>query len=133
MRFSYCEVATGNVPSWGNTTPDNESAIIAYLRATELNNPNDSSVSTTNIDAQLETQSITLFPNPTDDVFEIHGLIGEYTIRIIDVMGNVHNTINSMGSYETIFLASLPAGLYFVHLENNTNSNVVVQKILKTN
>jgi hypothetical protein len=85
------------------------------------------------VDIQLDSNSLTLLPNPTQDVFEIQGLIGEYTIQILDALGNIYQTLTSTQDRIEVSIGSLPDGLYFIKVENNHINEVLVEKILKQN
>jgi len=82
-------------------------------------------------DVYLTKDDITLYPNPTANLFEIRGLIPLYTIEILDVNGNIHQTLTSAGSSLQIDINTLPSGLYFVSIYNNQNALVALEKILK--
>lgn len=90
---------------------------------------NTNSISAT--DVYLTKDDISLYPNPTEDLFEIRGLIPLYTIEILDVNGNVHQTFTSTGSTLQIDINTLPSGLYFISIYNNQNTLVALKKILK--
>ena len=85
------------------------------------------------VDASLGIGAITMYPNPTDNIFEIDGLLSEYQIQILDNMGSVYQSFESDGQRIQIYLDNLPAGLYFVKMQNLANQQLSVQKILKTN
>ncbi len=93
----------------------------------------DPGTSSTSADVQLDEQAIWLLPNPTESIFEIQGLLGNYLIQILDINGNIYQTLNASGPSYNIDISTLPVGLYFVYIKNNTNSSVCVKKILKQN
>lgn len=82
------------------------------------------------VNLSLADECITIFPNPTSD--ELYIQIGnlEYNINVIDSQGN---NIQSYLTNEDIIIdiSSLPAGLHFIELVNNTHSLVYLKKILK--
>lgn len=82
-------------------------------------------------DLFLSENRIAILPNPTDNIFEIQGLLGDYTIEILDASGNVYQSLNTTNSSLEIDITSLPAGLYFISVENNSNNLLQVEKILK--
>jgi len=76
-------------------------------------------------------EAILLYPNPVENQFTIEGLMGNYSIKILDVSGNVYQTISTnLGTY-TIDINQLPSGLFFIAIEKNSNGNVRLEKILK--
>lgn len=85
------------------------------------------------VDAQLDSVSITLLPNPTQDTFEIQGLLGNYMIDIIDASGMIYQTLTGNGERIEIDIQSLPAGLYFIRIQSNNYSDLIVEKVLKLN
>ena len=87
------------------------------------------SVSTSQV--LLDASSIALFPCPTNNLFQIEGVVGSYDIDILDVMGSVHQSLNSNSSPIVIDVQALPAGTYFVAIHNKTNSQLHVQKMIK--
>ncbi|MBK8846340.1 MAG: T9SS type A sorting domain-containing protein [Bacteroidetes bacterium] len=58
-----------NVTPWGNTSPQNESAVLVYYKALNLYNPNDSTIisGTSESNFNLKNNEITIYPNPTSD------------------------------------------------------------------
>ncbi len=79
----------------------------------------------------LDAQSITLLASPTPGLFEIQGTMSDYSIQILDVDGNVHETISPSGSNYNINISNLPSGMYFVFVQHNLNGQVVMTKMLK--
>jgi len=86
---------------------------------------------TTAVDVQLESDGLTLMPNPTADVFEIQGLIGQYDIVILNSSGQVYQTLSTSDDRIELSLETLPMGLYFIKIENMLNHNIRMEKILK--
>lgn len=85
------------------------------------------------VDIELDSNEIALLPNPTEDIFEIRGLIGQYTIEILNASGNLYQTVTGSGNQVEINIQSLPAGLYFIKIQNSSNSVVSIEKIIKQN
>ncbi len=86
---------------------------------------------TTAVDVQLESDGITLLPNPTSDVFEIQGLIGQYQVEILDASGQVYQTLTTTEDRLELSLQSLPTGFYFIKIQNTANHLIRMEKILK--
>ena len=78
----------------------------------------------------LENQSITLFPNPAHNYFTISGITENYTITIRDELGAVYATYLT-NTDVVIDTTTLPTGLYFISIQNNSNANVLLKKIIK--
>jgi len=85
----------------------------------------------TAFDVVLDEDYIKLYPNPTHDVFEIKGLLGNYYIKILDASGAVFQTLNTSNNIIQIDVTSLPPGLYFISMVNINNGDLSMQKILK--
>jgi len=81
----------------------------------------------------LTNDCISLYPNPTNNVFEIEGLLGDYNIEILDASGAVYQSLNTTNSSIEIDITSLPMGLYFISMVNVNNGALSMQKILKGN
>ncbi len=90
----------------------------------------DTNCTVTDVDVLLEPDAITLLPNPTIDIFEIQGPMGDYTIRILDAAGNLVQTVTYSGSEHAIDISMLPAGLLFIEI-NNPNNLTCMKKIIK--
>lgn len=84
-------------------------------------------------EALLYDDCLQLNYSATDDLFEIQGLLANYTIQILDANDNVYQTLPNSGSSLVIDINTLPAGLYFVQIVNNTYNEVSLKKILKMN
>jgi arylsulfatase B len=84
-------------------------------------------------DIFLEATCIEIVPNPTDSVFEIRGLLGDYIIRILDINGTTYQTLNTTTSDIEIDITDLPIGLYFISIVNSTNGSLSMETIIKTN
>ena len=74
---------------------------------------------------------IEVFPNPSDGFFTISGNLQSYSIQILDGLGNLYQSLPNTNSEAEIDISTLPDGLYFLLLTNNSNSDISVQRILK--
>ena len=129
------------VPSIIDTSVQNNYEMMVSIIWSELQGFNDSSgvsrvffdqISNTT-DINVASSSITLHPNPTSGLVQIDGLIGSYDIDILDSMGNVFEHLDSNLPMHIIDLSSLPAGMYFIRIQNNTEGTLRLEKILKLN
>lgn len=87
--------------------------------------------STSAADAVLDPNCITLLPNPTTGLYQIQGNLSSYNIRILDINGNVYQTLSNTGASLQIDITNLPTGMYFVEMSHITTAQVYVKKILK--
>jgi hypothetical protein len=78
---------------------------------------------TTGIDDQL-TAAITLYPNPFTSTLHLSGAEG-CTLRVINAAGATVHLRQLASPSETVNLESLPAGVYFLHLETDGKSKTL--------
>lgn len=91
----------------------------------------DTNCELTSVDIELDADSITLLPNPTDGLFEIIGLMESYQIQILAPNGQIIQSIHCSGNSLVIDISELPAGLHFVQITNLNNELVSLEKIIK--
>ncbi|GEM_PF-2691902 len=78
-----------------------------------------------------EAYQLQIFPNPTSANFIVKGLRGDNTIAVANLAGQVILHVNVDGVAEqTIQVAHLPAGTYFVTVTNDDGSNEI-HKVVK--
>ncbi len=123
-------IPTSNIPIWGSDKQNNQDAIIAYLKASNLDNKqDDASVSVATEDISKTTQiDFKIFPNPlSNNILSIqtnHPCAVE-KIAIYDFWGKA--IFQQRFDYTAnIFEIELPiymsTGLYFVQIEDNNNN-----------
>ncbi len=84
-------------------------------------------------DLELSALDLTLYPNPTQGLFQISGALSEYIIDILDANGNVYQSLDVNQSTLTIDINGLPAGTYFLRVRHQNYGSMSVEKILKLN
>ncbi len=82
------------------------------------------------IDVHLQPDGILIYPNPTEDVFEIDGNLMGYTIQILNADLSVYQTLANIPPIE-YDISSLPAGLYFISIRNDQNQLLCFRNIIK--
>lgn len=87
----------------------------------------------TDLDNTVVNYDVKLIPNPTSDIFEIRGLIGDNVIEIVDVSGKTYQRLETTKDRIEINIQSLPGGLYFAKIVDTESGLVQVEKILKQN
>jgi len=92
--------------------------------------PRPPSMTTGFADVKLDNACITLLPNPTSGIFRLEGLIGAYSIRILDATGQVVQTLDGTEAVE-VDISTLPNGLYFVAVRRFGNAALSLQQIIK--
>ena len=85
------------------------------------------------VDIVASSNDLCIFPNPTTHFISLRGSLADYNIRILDVNGQLVQLVSNSGDLQTIDISMLGEGLYFIELENNTNQQIYIQKILKYN
>lgn len=118
-------------PSHTYSADGNYSVRLIVGNACRTDTLNKSVSITTAVDALLEIDGLQLLPNPTDSIFEITGLLSNYTIQILNENGTVYQTLPNTASYLEIDISALPPDFYFVFIENDTNHLISIQQILK--
>ncbi len=87
----------------------------------------------THTDVALFNNAISLYPNPTADIFTIvahdTSVFDQFDIEVLDSQGQQHQSYQDISGVIEIDISSLPAGLYFVRIHKD--DNLSVQLILK--
>ncbi|HEY1031809.1 MAG TPA: DUF4397 domain-containing protein [Flavipsychrobacter sp.] len=68
--------------------------------------------------------TFSVWPNPATDVLHIDGLKGSYNATIYDVTGKMISAVNNSNNSD-INISNIGNGVYFIRLENGTNSEVI--------
>lgn len=81
-------------------------------------------------DLGFETNAATLeiYPNPANTQFVIAGLNGDAQIEVLNILGEKVYSIRSNNSQESISVANLPTGTYFVKISQN--DKMVTKKLV---
>ena len=111
-----------NVPQWGQTAPEGESAVIVYYQASNLYNEDDQYG--VGIGEQVEAKSeLTVFPNPAKDHLKF-GILGAYhadfnEYAIYTALGILVKQGKCKAS-ENIDLSGLAEGLYCLRIKKES-------------
>lgn len=127
----WIKVRGGITPDWspGTYAPDSDEEQYrnTYLRVVgDLGAP-------VAVDIFATDFNISILPNPTDDIFEIQGLLSNYNIQILDINGNIYQDLSTTDSSIAIDISTLPNGMFFIRIQDSSNGNLHVEKILKSN
>ena len=76
----------------------------------------------------LEEDCLSIAPNPSNNIFRIDGISGTYTIEVLDQNGQLHQSLSNSTLPKDIFLHALPAGMYFIRIVNDSNTQVAIEK-----
>jgi hypothetical protein len=112
-----------NVPAWGSTTPSNQTAILVYYEATNLQNDNDEINSNPNtVLGSPMTPQLKVFPNPATTLLNIDFNLSQYGSNWKYEIYSTSMTIVDRGPLlsNRIDISSLPAGCYHIKLVNDT-------------
>ena len=136
MHFSFITPLSAQYGSWGilETMNQNTTVLPAPKYQAVMENIG-CQMSTSLQDVLLTTDNITLYPNPTMGLFTIKGSTSDYTINILDSLGNTFQTYNMPNDEELVIdISTLPSGLYFVSIFSNsshTSNTLYLEKIIK--
>jgi hypothetical protein len=66
----------------------------------------------------LTNESISIYPNPVTDRFQIKGIEGIADFRLTDLYGKLllHKQVSAN---ESVFVNTLPTGMYMINISNN--------------
>jgi hypothetical protein len=124
-----------NVTNWGNASPQNESAILVYYKAANLNNPNDLISSNLNsLQFNANVKGISLYPNPASNILQIEFNNFEenqtnWNYKIIDLFGR--NVKNGKLNFSAIDINGISNGVYLIVLSNSKTTytkRIIVSK-----
>ena len=86
---------------------------------------------TTSIGLTVDGGSITMCPNPNGGFLHVDGSLSSYDIQVLDINGQVQATFMEVGSQMQLDLSSLPSGIYFVRVENQSNGLVSIELLVR--
>ena len=129
------ELPLANVPAWGNTNYNGESAVLAYLQATNLYDPNDSPVDfSTGAITTVADAGLSLWPNPSSGVVNVQvpGNDGG-TLELLDLSGRRLRSWPARGnaSSTTLDLRDLSKGSYMVVYRTDGGENCCMRLVLR--
>jgi Secretion system C-terminal sorting domain len=105
---------TTNIPAWGTSTPQNETAILVYYQATNINTQGDKITSpTTEI---TESNRFQIFPNPATNEITISTNESIQSIAISNTLGQTQLTFDFQDAQTTRVcnVSSLTTGIYWI-------------------
>lgn len=79
---------------------------------------------------ELEREELRVYPNPTQGILYTEGIEGNHWVRVVDLKGALHKTIQINGN-ESIDLGFLPRGVYFIQFMNEATQQIHIEKVLK--
>jgi hypothetical protein len=110
-----------NIPNWGAEHPENESCILVYYKAANLNNPMDGPAAMSAQNKPSRTpQQLSIYPNPTSDHLYFSSLASE-----IVVYDNLGKRVMSATKTDRISTQSLSNGVYIVETDGQFHKLVV--------
>jgi hypothetical protein len=68
-----------------------------------------------------------MYPNPVVNQLQISHRAGVEQISLIDATGRIIQQEQAMDSQTTLDMKSLPAGLYFIRLDNGKMNRIIKQ------
>jgi len=118
-----------NTPSWGQSSFSGQSAVIGFLKATEIENPDDATgQQTLSVNNNtLSDNTFSLYPNPTNGEIFIQSQLDIKSVSVYNIYGQVMLKTNAT---EAIDVSALSSALYIVEVETETG-DTFQQKIFK--
>jgi len=98
-----------------------------YFENLGISRINSLNLSTATMNSVIES-SVSIYPNPSNGMFNITGVEEQSTIRLFNTFGEELH-VNDLISNSTINLTNQPNGVYFIRI--NTNGTSVVKKLIK--
>lgn len=84
------------------------------------------------VEFELEHSTIRLFPNPSNNLVYVKGLVGYYDIEIVNAYGQMCQSLSGNTDL-AININNLPNGIYFLKITNPSNNEIVIKQIIKGN
>ena len=72
---------------------------------------------------------LNIYPNPVIDIVRITGLEGNYSIKMLDVLGQVVASAKGSSDEQVFDLSKKPTGIYLVKIESQGKS--ITRKLIK--
>ncbi len=118
------DMPTQNIPTYGSSKPTGQDAILAYLKATNLENKADGALSTPTSEVSAAENTFKVYPNPLiNSILFLKNEKSSFVekVNVYDVFGK--NIYQQRFGYEAnVFEINLPVylqtGLYIVKIEN---------------
>jgi len=88
---------------------------------------------TTDQEIVLSGECISIYPNPNQGLVSIGGELSSFSIDILDQVGQLHQSLDSMSAPIEVDLNDLPDGMYFLRIVHNVNGEVHLHKMIKQN
>ena len=76
-----------------------------------------------------QARNLKVYPNPTTDVLHVSGLEGVYTVKMINILGQLLSSVNGSSPELMLNVGHLPSGMYFLRIESNKKTTT--HKIIK--
>ena len=75
--------------------------------------------------------AMVVYPNPVEDVLHLRHAITDFDLTIYNVHGTVRRSFKSQSNSLSADLSDLPAGVYFVKIQNPMGTAFMVEKIIR--
>ncbi len=81
--------------------------------------------------SQATQNEVQVYPNPTTDRITISGELTMHQVEVVGSTGQFHQAFKLSGNVQTIDVSNLPAGLYFLKIQNVTTGVTEIKKVVK--
>jgi hypothetical protein len=133
--YQWIDCDNSNQPIVGETNQSfTASSNGNYAVIVTQNNCSDTSacvnISTVGIKDASKSNTVNIYPNPSNGIYNMTGLIINSKITVYDAIGQIVYTSTTTESKETIDISNLPNGVYMIQLnsENGTTTKKVIKK-----
>ncbi len=132
--YQWIDCDNSNQPIAGETNQSfTASANGNYAVIVTQNNCSDTSacvnISTVGIKDVSKSNTVTIYPNPSNGIYNITGLTINSKIIVYDAIGQIVYTSITTESKETIDISNLPNGVYVIQL--NSENGIITKKVIK--
>lgn len=113
-------IPVSNLPEWGKSSPENESAILAHFTAENIFNENDSpSSGTVNSITSIFENNLGLYPNPASQSIFLKNMEAQLVdLSVYDLLGREIIALKDRPAEIPIDISSLKNGAYFILVRN---------------
>ncbi|MEM9921424.1 MAG: T9SS type A sorting domain-containing protein [Bacteroidota bacterium] len=123
------DIPVARVPSWGNASFAGESALVAYFKASEIENEADSPITTTvnTEDIGSNTRTPIVHPNPTTNQIFIQSALPIEKVEVFNAFGQL---VRQSSYTATVELSDLPSAYYLIKVQQERGA-YSLHKVLK--
>lgn len=132
--YQWIDCDNSNLPIAGETNQSfTASANGNYAVIVTQNNCSDTSacvnISTVGIKDVSKSNTVNIYPNPSNGIYNLSGLDENSKISVYDAIGQIIYTSIITKSKETVNISLLPNGIYMIQIKSE--NNIITKKVIK--